>query len=76
TPCGGTKVSKGIVLKGTFEETDEFVSIVGSTTFKDIPKSILEAYTPVVYTKQPKVNPSKKIKTVKDNETKKTKKTK
>jgi len=43
---GGTTVYPGIVLKGDLIETDTTVSIRGSDVFKDIPKDILEPYTP------------------------------
>lgn len=49
---GGTTIFPGVVLKGNLVETDATVSLFGSDTFKDIPKSILEPYTPPILAKK------------------------
>lgn len=55
---GGITIHKGVAIKEPFVETEDAVSIPGSTTFKDIPKSILEKVQPAVYA--PKQRESKK----------------
>ena len=44
--CGGITVYPGVSLKGDLIETNTTVSLRGSEVFKDVPKSILEPYTP------------------------------
>lgn len=42
----GTTIYPGIILRGDLIETDTTVSIRDSNVFKDIPKDILQPYTP------------------------------
>jgi len=43
---GGTTIHKGVAMSGPFIETEMTVSKQGSGVFKDIPKSILQPYSP------------------------------
>jgi hypothetical protein len=45
---GGTTIHPGVVLKGDFIETDTTVSLKGSEVFSNIPKDILQPYTPTL----------------------------
>jgi hypothetical protein len=45
----GTTVYPEVCIKLETTETDTTVSVKGSHTFKDIPKDVLQEYTPPVY---------------------------
>jgi hypothetical protein len=58
----GTTIFKGVsLIKGTFIETDEFVSLVGNATFQNIPKSVLTAYVPALPANKVKVKKPKTL---------------
>lgn len=48
---GGTTIDPGVSISGKSDivETDTTISVKGSEFLKDIPKDVLEEYSPTVY---------------------------